>query len=111
MLIEMKLEAKSMGEDPDEVVLKPWVYHDLRRTAGQEMLWECGVDIEIVDLVMHHLPRNMDEMQVLYLLGLHREEMLEALERWDARLAEILANPRPEKRKGRNRQAAPLLAS
>jgi integrase len=111
MLIEMKLEAKAMGEDPDDVALTPWILHDLRRTAGTAMVEQCGVELKIADLVLHHLPRNMTEIQVRYLLGLHEKEMLEALELWDAWLVEILANPRPEKRKGRNRQAAPLSAS
>jgi hypothetical protein len=92
MKIELSREADALGENPAKYALKPWVYHDLRRTAASAMVNEpCNIDSDTIDYVLHHLPEKITELQLTYMLVKNRGRMHNALLIWNARLKEILA--------------------
>lgn len=91
MQIELFREADTLGKDPADYILKPWVYHDLRRTAASAMVNEpCEIDSDTIDYVLHHLPEKMTELQLTYMLVKNRKKMHAALLTWNARLQQIL---------------------
>jgi integrase len=84
-------DAAESGIDPDKVKPLPhWTLHDLRRTARTNMS-RLGVDPEIAERVIAHLPvgvrMNYDLYQFL-------SEKRAALERWDQHLAGVI-DPAP----------------
>lgn len=92
MEIELSREADALGKDPASYTLKPWVFHDLRRTGASAMVNEpCNIDSDTIDYVQHHLPAKMTEIQLTYQLVKNRKRMHNALLAWNARLREILS--------------------
>ena len=92
MLEELQREAVAIGADPADVTLPRWTLHDLRRTASTKMVRKpLSVEPKIIDLILHHMPAEIDELRAIYMLEENEDEMREALERWGEELRRILA--------------------
>ncbi len=50
-----------------------------------------SVEPKIIDLILHHMPAEIDELRAIYMLEENEDEMREALERWGEELRRILA--------------------
>jgi len=92
MLEELQREAVATGAEAGDVTLQRWTLHDLRRTASTRMVRKpLGVEPKIIDLILHHMPAEIDELRAIYMLEENEDEMREALERWGEELRRILA--------------------
>lgn len=58
MLDIARTDAVERGEDPDSVMIAPWGFHDLRRTAVTTMA-RLGVDPTLADRVIGHSQRGV----------------------------------------------------
>lgn len=106
MLEELQREAVAIGSDPDDIRLMRWTLHDLRRTASTKMVRKpLSVEPKIIDLLLHHMPAEIDELRAIYMLEENEDDMREALERWGGELRRILAaGPKlPDEAKGDHR--------
>jgi integrase len=54
MLAELRVAAERRGEDPTKITLKPWVIHDLRRTA-RSLMPRAGVSPDVAERCMAHV--------------------------------------------------------
>src|SRR5579885_1091249 len=78
--------AERRREDGREP-MPPWVIHDLRRTVRTRLMSDCGVDAFVAERVIGHA---LPGLHGVYDQGSHRQQKREALEKWAARLAEIV---------------------
>ena len=89
MLLTLKALARKRGDDPRNVLLQPFVLHDLRRTMRTRLSALRIVD-EVAEMVIGHgrkgIQRVYDQHQYL-------PEMREALDRWAALLRRITEQP------------------
>jgi len=89
MLLTLKALARKRGDDPRNVLLQPFVLHDLRRTMRTRLSALRIVD-EVAEMVIGHgrkgIQRVYDQHQYL-------PEMREALDRWAALLHRITEQP------------------
>jgi len=86
MLLTLRALARLRGQDPKAATLPPFVLHDLRRTV-RTRLSALKVPREIAEMVLGHGRKGLERV---YDQHEFREEMREALERWAARLREIV---------------------
>ena len=92
MLEELRREAKAAGDIPDDVTLERWTLHDLRRSASTKMVRKpLSIEPKIIDLILHHIPAEIDELLAIYMLEENEDDMRTALERWGAELRRVLA--------------------
>jgi integrase len=89
MLRALKAMARQRGEDPTAVMLRPWVIHDLRRTARTHLA-AMRIPDHIAEMVLGHGKKGL---QRVYDQHQYEAEMREALERWAARLRSIVTPP------------------
>ena len=89
MLLSLKALARKRGDDPRNVVLPPFVLHDLRRTM-RTRLSSLRVADTVAEQVIGHgrkgIQRVYDQHQYL-------PEMREALDKWATLLRGIVAQP------------------
>lgn len=85
----LKALARIRGENPANVMLKPFVLHDLRRTV-RTRLSALKVPHEVKELILGHELQGLDRV---YDQHTYHDEMREALEKWSDRLAQIVAAP------------------
>jgi integrase len=89
MLLTLKALARKRGDNPRNIVLPPFVLHDLRRTMRTRLSSLRVVD-EVAEMVIGHgrkgIQRVYDQHQYL-------PEIREALDRWAALLRGIAEQP------------------
>lgn len=78
--------ARRRGDDPARVKLAPWVAHDLRRVVRTNL---AALDVadHVCEMVLGHGRRGL---QRVYDQHRYEPQMREALQRWAARLREIV---------------------
>jgi integrase len=91
MLTELRAAAERAGRDPEKVVLKPWVIHDLRRT-GRAHLSALPIPDMIRELVIAHAKKDLHKV---YDQFDHLPAKRDALALWEDRLRSIV-EPQPE---------------
>jgi len=89
MLRTLKALARMRGADPAKVELKPWVVHDLRRSARTHMA-ALQIPDHIAEMALGHARRGL---QRVYDQHRYLDEIRSALERWNARLRSIVEPP------------------
>jgi integrase len=86
MLRTLRALARLEGRDPGRVRLEPWVNHDLRRTVRSEMS-RLRIDHDVKEAILAHAKPGLvgvyDQYELL-------DEKRDALERWGARVREIV---------------------
>ena len=87
MLRTLRALARERGDDPSKVRLEPWVNHDLRRVVRTN-LSALRVDDHVAEMVLGHGRRGLARV---YDQHRYQPEVRDALERWAARLREIVA--------------------
>jgi integrase len=87
MLRTLKALARKRGDDPDRVVLPPWVNHDIRRTV-RSRLSRLKVTEEAREAVLAHARPGI---KGVYDLHDYLDEKREALDLWAAGLRAISA--------------------
>jgi hypothetical protein len=86
MLRTLKALARTRGEDPSTVELKPWVNHDLRRNV-RSGLSALRIEERVREAVLAHVPKGITGVYDVYD---YLTEKAEALELWAARLRSIV---------------------
>jgi hypothetical protein len=86
MLNSLRAKARVSGEDPAEVLLAPWVNHDLRRTL-RSGLTRLRVDFETKEAVLAHAKPGLVGTYDVHDL---EQEKRDALERWAAHVRSVL---------------------
>jgi hypothetical protein len=89
MLRTLKALARARGDDPAKVQLKPWVIHDLRRSARTHMA-ALQIPDHIAEMALGHARKGL---QRVYDQHRYLDEIRSALERWNARLRSIVEPP------------------
>jgi integrase len=86
MLRALKALARRRGDDPTKIKLTPWINHDLRRVVRTN-LSALKVDDHVAEMVLGH---GRQGLQRVYDQHRYQSEIRYALERWAARLREIV---------------------
>lgn len=81
MLAAMRKRAIEAGGDAQAVELKPWTYHDLRRTAATGMA-RAGADIAVVERALNHTSGTFAGIVGTYQLFDFADERRRALTAW-----------------------------
>lgn len=92
MLRTLRALSRKRGEDPSKVELPPWINHDLRRVVRTN-LSALKVEDHVAEMVLGHGRKGL---QRVYDQHKFAEEIREALERWAARLREVVEPPPAE---------------
>ena len=71
--------------------LKPWRLHDLRRTVATR-LGDLGVLPHVVEAVLNHISGSKAGVAGVYNRALYNPEKREALDRWSAKVADIVGD-------------------
>jgi integrase len=90
MLRTLKAMARKFGQDPDEFVLKPWRFHDLRRTMRTHLSALPIPDV-VREMVISHKQQGI---RAVYDQFKYEDEKLHALNLWEQRLRGIVS-PKP----------------
>ena len=80
----MRTAAQKAGGD-----LAPWKLHDLRRTVATNMQ-RLRVPFEVIEHLLNHRERTRTGIGKVYQTHSFKDEKLDALLRWEARLAHIV---------------------
>jgi integrase len=91
MLRTLKAMARRRGDDPAQVTLVHWVQHDLRRVVRSN-LSALDVPDHISERVLGHGPQGL---QRVYDRHRYEKQIREALERWAAKLRNIIEPTEP----------------
>ncbi len=91
MLAALKGIAEERGDDPSTVSLKPFVIHDLRRTARTRMA-KLGVPEHVAEAVIAHKKSGVN---AIYNQWEYLDEKRDALARW-ATAVRALVEPQPD---------------
>lgn len=67
----------------------PWTLHDLRRTFATNLA-ALGVRLEVTEKLLNHVSGSLGGIVGIYQRHDFKEEMRNAIERWEKRLAEIV---------------------
>lgn len=86
MLAELRCVAGERGQDPAKVELRPWVLHDLRRTA-KTLMSRAGVAPHISERVLGHV---IDGVEGVYDRHHYLDEKRDALARLSALVEKIV---------------------
>jgi integrase len=86
----LRAMGRQRGEDPDNVELKPWRFHDLRRTMRTHLSALPIPDV-VRELLISHKQQGI---RAVYDQFKYEDEKLHALELWEARLRGIVT-PKP----------------
>jgi hypothetical protein len=91
MLRTLKALARTRGEDPNRVELKPWTNHDLRRTL-RSGLSRLRIDRDTAEAVLAHVPGGIVGT---YDVHDYFDRKKDALERWSVHVRS-LTEPLPD---------------
>ena len=81
MLTLAREDAAAAGRDPAAVELKPWRFHDLRRTASTGMA-RLGQPIHVTEAVLNHRSGTLGGLAGIYNRYQYLDEKRAALEAW-----------------------------
>lgn len=81
--------AKASGEQSEIIFLKPWRFHDIRRT-GTTQMQALGVPIEVTEKVINHKSGETAGIRGVYNLHAYEDEKRQALGAWAAYLARLI---------------------
>ncbi|TDX88474.1 phage integrase family protein [Neorhizobium sp. R1-B] len=89
MLTVLKRKAGEAGRDPEQVTLRPFVNHDLRRTART---WLSGLKVPkvVAELIMAHTQKDLD---AVYDQWAFIDERKDALQRWANKVRSVVEPP------------------
>lgn len=90
MLAMAKKAAAERGLDPEEVMLEPWTFHDLRRTAASGMA-RLGFPVHVVEAVLNHQSGSIKGVAKIYNRYQYLDEKREALTAWAEYVQRITA--------------------
>jgi hypothetical protein len=91
-ILQRLADARSavLGEQPEIVFLKPWRFHDIRRT-GTTQMQALGVPIEVTEKVINHKSGETAGIRGVYNLHAYTDEKRKALDAWGAYLGRLIA--------------------
>ncbi|GEC30527.1 hypothetical protein N181_09755 [Sinorhizobium fredii USDA 205] len=89
MLKIAQQEAAERGEDPENVQLAPWRFHDLRRTCASGMA-SLGQPIHVVEAALNHRSGTIQGVTAVYVRHDFLEEKRRALSAWASMVEEIV---------------------
>jgi integrase len=98
MMVELlRREAIERGQNSDAIELKPWRFHDLRRTAASGMA-RLGVPPHVIGYALNHAPAaSLGQLGAVYVRHDYVHETRKALEAWAAEVEKIVdAGAEPE---------------
>lgn len=76
-------------EDPDATPMPDWRVHDMRRTVATGLA-RIGVALPVVERILNHVSGSFGGVQGVYQKFAFADEKRDALDRWSARVAEIV---------------------
>ena len=79
---------KAMAAKLGVEAVEPWVFHDLRRTAGTNFQ-KLGTRFEVAEAILNHVGASRAEVAGIYLRHDWANEKRAALEAWSAKIREI----------------------
>jgi integrase len=82
--------ADALGEPREMVFLKPWRFHDIRRT-GTTQMQALGIPIEVTEKVINHKSGETAGIRGVYNLHAYTAEKRQALEAWGGYLERLIA--------------------
>lgn len=90
ILAQMQEAAQAAGGDVEDVQLKDWRFHDLRRTlaVGCQKL---GVPVEVTEEILNHRSGTRDGIVGVYQVYRFQDEKAEALTAWGKRVKALAA--------------------
>jgi integrase len=93
MLSIARKEAVDRGDDPADVTLQPWTFHDLRRTAASGMA-RLGVALPVIERCLNHVSGSFGGVVGIYQRHTYADEMRVAFEIWGAHVELVCSAPR-----------------
>ena len=94
MLEAIRKEAEERGDDPDEVQMEPWRFHDLRRTLATGMQ-RLGIGLQVVESVLGHISGSRAGIVGIYQRHSYRDEKRLALDAWSRFITTTLKDGPP----------------
>lgn len=88
MLMMARQAAAAQGQPLDEVAVKPWRLHDLRRT-GTTNLQALGIPVEVTEAVLNHISGTRGGIAGVYNLYRYDPEKRDALDAWSIKMKEL----------------------
>ena len=82
-------EARERGEEPDDVTIEPWTFHDLRRTAASGMA-RLNVAVHVVEAVLNHRSGSIKGVAAVYNRYDYADEKRAALSEWAAHVESLV---------------------
>ena len=89
MLKAAQEAAEKRGEDPDEVEIPEWRFHDIRRTVANHMQ-KMGVPLEVTEALLGHISGSKAGVVGIYQTYRYEKERREALDKWAERLGVLV---------------------
>jgi integrase len=83
--------ADALGEPREMVFLKPWRFHDIRRT-GTTQMQALGIPIEVTEKVINHKSGETAGIRGVYNLHAYTDEKRAALQAWADYLERLIAS-------------------
>lgn len=112
MIEILRARAMARGEDlsdvPDDVLLPPWVIHDLRRTAISK-LQAMGVPVEVTEEVLAHKTGTRSGVAGVYNKYRYLVEKQVAVQIWGEYLSAVQSGPLASEPKRKLRYAEQLM--
>jgi integrase len=96
MLRIAREKAMTCGEDPDEIQIKPWRLHDLRRTATSGMA-RLGQPVHVIEAVLNHRSGEISGVAAVYNRHSYLSEKRRALEAWGLFICDLTAGTTEER--------------
>lgn len=92
MLAIARQAATERGEDPAEVTVAPWTFHDLRRTVASGMA-RLGVELPVIERCLNHVSGSFGGVVGVYQRHSFAEEMRTAFAAWGAHVESLTGPP------------------
>lgn len=86
-------KAAKRGEDPADMELKPWTFHDLRRTAASGMA-RLGIDLPVMERRLNHVSGSFAGVVGIYQRHSFEDEMRMAFATWGAHVEAVATGKR-----------------
>ena len=88
-LMISQLKGCRRDDGSEEVELKPWRIHDLRRTAATGME-RFGVKQQVVEALLGHTAGSKAGITGIYQLHTYEDEKRDAVDRWTKHVASLI---------------------
>jgi len=90
MLVIARKNAVERGEDPEDVKLEPWTFHDLRRTVASGMA-RLGIDLPVIERCLNHVSGSFGGVAGVYQRHSFADEMRTGFATWGAHVEAVAA--------------------